>query len=425
VVEWYEEFSKKWNEVFTPEGISMNIHEIRNQFEVEFFNVEDIPDDYKKGYFLEVDLEYPKELHDLHNDYPLAAESMKIEDDQLSPHSKELLGKSHKSAKVDKLIPNLLNKTNYVIHYRNLKQCLKLGMKVTKIHRILEFDQSPWMKSYIELNTEMRKKATNEFEKDFYKLMNNSPFGKTMENIRNRVDVQLVKSEKEAEKLVNQPRFKRFNTFDENLVALHMRKKKLCFNKPIYVGVAILELSKTLMYDFHYNVIKKKYNDKAKLLMTDTDSLCYEIQTDDVYKDMFEDRQLYDLSDYNKDHFLYDPTNKKVLGKMKDEANGKIITEFVGLRSKLYCFQKDSEDVKKAKGIKKVVAKKTLSIVDYRNALFDGNKIYRSMNLIKSEKHELYTQQVNKIALSSFDDKRYVLDDKINTLAHGHYSIRK
>jgi len=427
-------FTKKWSEVFTPQGVTMDIHAIRSSFEIEFFDVMAIPDDYRKGYFLEVDLEYPKELHDLHNDYPLAAESKKIEDHQLSTYSNTLLDKSRKSAKVEKLIPNLMNKTNYVIHYRNLKQCLKLGMKVTKIHKILEFDQSPWMKTYIELNTEMRKKATNEFEKDFYKLMNNSPFGKTMENIRNRVDVQLVKSEKEAEKLVNQPRFKRFNTFDENLVAVHMKRKKLYFNKPIYVGVAILELSKTLMYDFHYDTIKKKYGEKAKLLLTDTDSLCYEIQTDDVYKDMLQDKHLYDLSDYDKHHFLYDTTNKKVLGKMKDEANGTIITEFVGLRSKLYCFQKDAKDdkngkdfkdVKKAKGVKKRVVKKTLTIADYRNTLFTGEKLHRPMNLIKSEQHELYTQKVNKIALSSFDDKRYVLGDKITTLAHGHYLTNK
>ena len=187
------------------------------------FDVLDICDESKKGYILEVDLEYPKELHDLHNDYPLAAENIKLD-------------------KVSKLVPNLNNKEKYIIHYRNLKQCLNLGLKLTKIHRILEFDQSDWMKSYIDLNTRKRKEAKNEFEKDFYKLMNNSVFGKTMENIRNRVDVRLVKNEEQAQKLVNKPNFESFKIFSENLIACHMKKTKLRFDKPIYVGMSILEL---------------------------------------------------------------------------------------------------------------------------------------------------------------------------------------
>jgi len=234
---------------------------------VEDIDVLDISDKSRRGYILEVDLEYPRKLHDLHIDYRLAAKNME-------------LNKNYK------LVPNLNNKTKYIIHYRNLKQCLKLGLKLTKVHRILEFNQSDWMKSYIELNTNKRKQARNEFEKDFYKLMNNSVFGKTMENIRNRVDVQLVKNEEQAQKLVNKPNFESFKIFSENLIACHMKKTKLRFDKPIYVGMTILELSKTLMYDFHYNHIKNKYNENAKLLFTDTDSLCYYIQTNDVYKDM-------------------------------------------------------------------------------------------------------------------------------------------
>ena len=150
-----------------------------------------ISDTTDKSYILEVDLEYPSNIHDVHSDYPLAAEKLAINDEWLSPYTKNI--KTGNNVSVEKLVPNLHNKTKYIIHYRNLKQCLELGMKVTKIHRILEFDQSAWMKSYIDLNTDMRKKAKNEFEKDFYKLMNNSVFGKTMENIRNRVNVRLLK----------------------------------------------------------------------------------------------------------------------------------------------------------------------------------------------------------------------------------------
>jgi hypothetical protein len=189
--------------------------------------------------------------------------------------------------------------------------------------------------------------------------------------------------------------------------------------------MSILEISKTLMYEFHYNVIKNRYSSNAKLLFTDTDSLCYEIKTEDVYKDMMQDKGLYDFSDYSKDHPLYDTVNKKVIGKMKDEASGKLITEFVGLRSKMYCIKVDEEDKKRAKGIKRKVVEKTLTIDDYRDALLNQNNIYRTMNIIRSVNHNIFSQEINKLALSSYDDKRYVLDDKINTLAYGHYLTTK
>ena len=216
---------------------------------------------------LEVDLEYLQELHDLHDDYPLAPERLMVD-------------------KVEKLIPNLNSKEKYVIHHEALKQYLELGLKLVKVHRGIKFREEAFMKSYIDKNTKLRAKAKSEFEKDFFKLMNNSVFGKTMENIRNRVDVQLVTSEAKASKLTSKPNYDRLTIFDENLIAVHMRKIKLYFNKPIYLGMSILDISKTKMYDFHYRFIKPKNGDKAKLLFTDTDSLAYEIQTKDFYRDI-------------------------------------------------------------------------------------------------------------------------------------------
>ena len=227
--------------------------------EVNRFDIFRIENDYKKGYVIEVDLEYPEELHDLHNDLPLAPESLEVN-------------------KVPKLIPNLRDKKKYVVHYRNLKQYLQLGLILKKIHRILEFEQSPWMKPYIDLNTEKRKKAQDEFSKDFYKLMNNSVFGKTMENVRERVDIKLVQTKAELLKLTSKPTLKTITRFSDNLIACHMKRVRLKFDKPIYIGMAVLDISKTLMYDFHYNTIKHKYQDKAQLLFTDTDSLCYHIK---------------------------------------------------------------------------------------------------------------------------------------------------
>ena len=212
---------------------------------------------------LEVDLEYPNKLHNLHNDYPLAPERIT------------------RKNKVEKLIPNLGNKEKYVLHYENLKQYLSLGLKLTRIHRGFKFEESEWLKPYIDMNTKLRAKANNNFEKDFFKLMNNSVFGKTMENIRNRVDVKLVNDKENAKKLTAKPNFKHINIFCEELVAIHKKKTSLTMNKHIYLGMCILDLSKTIMYEFHYNYIKAKYGDKAKLLFTDTDSLIlkYKLKT--------------------------------------------------------------------------------------------------------------------------------------------------
>ena len=215
---------------------------------------------------LEVDLEYPENLHDLHNDYPFCPERVECKNG------------------VEKLIPNLRNKTKYVIHYKNLIQCLKAGLKLKKIHRGIKFIESEWMKPYIEMNTNLRTKAKNNFEKDFFKLMNNSVFGKTMENIRNRVNVKLVNTEERLKKLSAKPNYKSCKIFNENLISVHMKKTSLTMNKPVYLGMCILDLSKTIMYDFHYNYIKPKYGEKAKLLFTDTDSFLYEIETEDFYK---------------------------------------------------------------------------------------------------------------------------------------------
>ena len=184
---------------------------------------------------------------------------------------------------VNKLIPTLRDKKGYVLHYWNFQLYLDLGLKIKKVHRALEFDQSPWLKRHIDFNTEKRKHAKNSFEKDFFKLMNNSAFDKTMENLRKRVDARLVTNEKKLLKLTSKPTYVSFKIFNKNLVAVHKIKETLILNRPAYVGMCILDLSKTLMYDFHYNYIKNMYGDRAKLLFTDTDSLTYEMEAEEVY----------------------------------------------------------------------------------------------------------------------------------------------
>ena len=359
---------------------------------------------------LEVDLEYPENLHDLHNDYPFCPERVECKNG------------------VEKLIPNLRNKTKYIIHYKNLIQCLKAGLKLKKIHRGIKFIESEWMKPYIEMNTNLRTKAKNNFEKDFFKLMNNSVFGKTMENIRNRVNVKLVNTEEKFKKLSAKPNYKGRKIFNENLISVHMKKTSLTMNKPVYLGMCILDLSKTIMYDFHYNYIKPKYGAKAKLLFTDTDSFMYEIETEDFYKDISKDvKDRFDTSDYPENHPSGIPTgiNKKVLGMFKDEAAGKRIKEFVGLRAKLYSFiMGDGKENKRCKGVKKQVVESSITHEDYKTCLRTGKEQLRKQNILRSYEHEVFTEEVNKIALSALDDKRHILSDGIHTLAWGHYKIK-
>jgi hypothetical protein len=392
------------------------------------FSREDIlamTDDQSTGYIFQCDLSVPVELHDYFNDYPLLPESTSFD---ASPFMMDLQAKcGTASVQTQKLIPNLKDKKDYVIHYRNLKQALELGIVLDKVHRVLSFDQSPFLKSFIDFNTDKRSMTKVDYEKDLFKLMNNSVFGKTMENVEKRRTVKLVTDEEKLLKLASKPHFKSVSIYNEGLCAVEMAKEKINQDKPMIVGMCILELSKTLMYNFHYNVIKKKYGDKAKLCFTDTDSLTYHIQTEDVYADMASDLSLYDTSDYPSEHLCFSNANKKVIGKFKDETSAKPIIEFVGLRSKMYSI-KLSEEKNKAtgKGIKKSAMRK-IKHQNYRDALFGQTaeqlRQMVSFNLIRSQEHHLQSLTIHKVGLYSFDDKRYVLDDNIHTLAHGHYKI--
>ena len=384
--------------------------------QLEEFDVMLIPDDSETGYILEVDLFYPPEIHDEHNYLPVAPESRAISDEELSPYSQhlrekiQLKGQPHK-----KLIPNLDDKTKYVLHYRNLKHYLKLGLKLKKIHRGVEFHQSFWLKQYISMNTEKRKQANNSFEKDFYKLMNNSIFGKTMENVRGRKNIELVHTEKRMKQVAAKANFTSFTIFNSDLVAAHCLKSTILLNKPIFVGFAILDLSKLLMYDFHYGYIKNKYGSDAELCFTDTDSLMYDIKCENIYQDMQQDGHMFDFSDYPRVHLLFNNNNKKVLGKMKDETAGVPITEFVGLRSKMYSLRIGSTEKKTAKGIKKSVIRKDLNHAAYKDVIFKEVVTRATMNLLRSKRHQLFSITSLKLALSSYDDKRYVLEDKFST----------
>ena len=320
-----------------------NVSKINEKF------IKNYDEDSDKGYIFEVDINYPKRLHDLHSDLPFLPERMKID-------------------KCKKLVCNLHDKKRYVLHTRSLKQALDYGLKLEKIHRVIEFNQKSWLKPYIDMNTELIKIARNYFEKDFFKLMNNAVFGKTMQNVRKHRNINLVTTDKKRSKLVSEPNYHTMNYISEDLSIIEMKRAKVKMNKPIYLGLSILEISKILMYEFWYYYMKLKYGNNVKLCHMDTDSFIINIKTEDFYKDIANDvEKRFDTSNYEVDRPLPTGKNKKVIGLMKDELGGKIITEFVALRPKTYSYLTDyyKED-KKAKGTKKCVIKRMIKFNDYK-----------------------------------------------------------
>ena len=289
-----------------------------SKFTEEF--IKNYDENSDKGYILEVDVKYPKKLHDLHSDLPFSLEKIKID-------------------KCKKLVCNLNNKKNYVVHIRSLKQTLNHGLILKKVHRVIQFNQEAWLKPYIDMNTELRIRAKNDFEKDFFKLMNNAVFGKTMENVRKHRDIKLVTTDKRRNQMVAEPNYHTTKWFSENLLAIEMKKTKVKMNKAIYLGLSILEISKTLTYEFWCDYMKPKYGDNVKLCYMDTDSFIMYIKIEDFYEDIANDvEKKIDTSNYEFDRPLPTGKNKKVIGLMKDDLGGKIMTEFVVLRPKTYSY---------------------------------------------------------------------------------------
>lgn len=384
----------------------------------------------RKGYLLEVDLEYPDELHHQHNDFPLAPEKHQISFSELSPFAKEVCVKHscQNALNVKKLFATLHHKQNYVVYYRNLKLYMQLGLRLKKVHKILEFSEAPIMKSYIEFNSLKRAASKNSFDSNFYKFLSNSLYGKTMERPENKTQVKLINNIEAYEKYVSRANFKQGKIIHQDLISLELKYPSFVINKPSYIGAVILELAKFHMYNFHYTVMKPHFQEALQLLYTDTDSLLYEINCVDVYQELAQIQRLhphpiFDFSNYPKSHFLYDDRYKKVPGLFKDETAGVPPKAFVGLRSKMYSLQlPSSEDLKHAKGVKKVVIDKSLSFDDFKNCLFQTESLEHDFKTIRSVGHRVFTSHQSKKTLSSFEDKRW-LKDCVNSLAYGHFLI--
>jgi hypothetical protein len=395
------------------------LQKITDESEEDLINqISGIGETASRGCIIELDMFAPVEIHDKLKEFPPAPENIEPKLEWFSDFQKELgiqtgVIKENETYKACcKLIPHLFARKNYVLHYRNLQFLLKLGFKITKIHKILWFDQKPWLKAYIDFNTRKRAQAGTTFEKDFYKLMNNSVFGKTIENVRNRVDIRIATNDPQAIKQFTKPTYKHSKYIDGIYLIEHY-KKKIVYDKPLYVGTSILDLSKLCMMDFHYNVIQKDFPGRYHLLYSDTDSFVYQFYDDDIYKYVGKNHHLFDLSEYERPGMRNDE-NKKVLGKMKDETHGLQIIEFTSLNPKVYSFKCQKKDKankiiidnkKCCKGVSKTVVKKEITHDDYVNQLNNPKPLVKCVVSIRSQDHHMKTIVSAKKALTSMYDK--------------------
>lgn len=401
------------------------------------------------GYNLEYDIDYPAYLHETHNLYPLLPESRITKEEEYSEYQKKCQQMTDsKPSKVKKLMATLNNKRNYISDIRMLKFALEQGLVLKKVHKVLRYIQRPFLKPFINLNTQLRQQATNDFEKDFFKLMSNSVYGKMFENVRGRIDFKLRYEQQQVDRLLNNPRLKLpTHDFGNDLVGFELNKASICLNKPIYAGLSILNLSKLVMYDFHYNGMLKTYKpEQLKFLFTDTDSLCYEVMTDNLYIDMKSKPHLKHRFDFNnyphpdnplekyqqepheghRNLYNLDHINEPYY--FKDEGRGFIIREFVGHRSKMYSYdieqemRKTPQGEQKRKGIPKCCK---MTHQQYLDSLNEKRKSFATFQSIRSKNHEIFVLDSKKTALNPFDDKTYILDDGITPLCWGHKDIEE
>ena len=377
------------------------------------------------GYFLEVDLEYPDEIKEKTKDFPLAPEHRIVERDMLSPFSKMLQEKiGAKNDKVPKLLNTQYPKLNYVTHVENLQFYLEKGLRLTKVHKILRFEQKCYIKPYIEFcMTQRNRDETTPDERNMWKLASNAIFGKTIQNCEKMNLITFHTNEKKLLKKIASPRFKHADIINDKVAQVTSLKKRNCVNTPYFAGVAILELSKLFMMKVYYNIFLEKYGlQKMKLLLTDTDSLLLAIQTEDVYKDL-EETRILEFGNFPKTHPYYRPEKTGKIFYFKDESCGCPIESFVGLRAKCYSIHYPEETLMKdkisAKGVNRSQIKK-MTHGDMNKVLEKNEIVETTAQQIRSFKHQVFNVEQNKLSLSGMDTKRWISWDNASTLPFGH-----
>ena len=387
--------------------------------EIKFDNnikLEDIlntPDNSDIGYFIEVDLIYPNNIKEITKNFPCAPMNKKIDPDNFIDFMKVIKPDTYIQTK--KLICDWSDKKNYLIHYRMLKFYIRHGMVVDKVHNIISFKQSKWLEKYISFNTQKRNKAKNDFEKVFYKLLNNAFYGKTMENVRNRLKIKFIKKDDDKEIIKQQSKliFNGIHKSYENCDSYTFKQNEVLMDKPLYLGFSVLELSKLLMYETYYDKLQPYFRqENIQLHYMDTDSFVLSVNTKDIIKDLKNLEDIFDFSKLDKNIELFSNKNKKVIGKFKIETPKNFwIDEFVCLRSKMYAFKCGDDSKNKLKGISNSQSK-NIKFEEYKKCL-DGEEYQRECNnyIIRSINHEIVLQEVKKSILSIFDDKRCYINN--------------
>ena len=380
------------------------------------------------GYTLEVDLGYPEHLHHSTADFPLAPETGEITQDMLSDFMKTLyhaLNPNQTYKTSQKLLLTQYDRKHYFVHYAVLKFYLAMGLTLDKVHRVIKYKQKAWLKEYIDFNSKHRALSQNDFDKDYYKLKNNALFGKTMEDVRKRINYKLVTDDYKVDKLARSPLFYDRDIITEDITGVHMLKAKVTLNKPVFVGQAVLDYSKLEMYHLYYKILPQcPLIKQLHLVGGDTDSFFLTIATDiditlsDVFNSL---AQHIDTSNYPPSHRLYSAVNKAKLGCFKDETAGQTLEEMILLRPKMYSMKyKDSDtSIKRAKGISKHIVKKQIKHDMYREAFEEKKTTRVQMTILRSQQHTIQTTTFNKRALSAWEDKRLWLNEN-ESLPHGH-----
>ena len=364
------------------------------------------PDDNEYGYFIESDLEYPTEIKEKTENVPFCPYQTKADTQLFTTYMNSVKQPNYKPT--EKLMSDLTNKQKYMIHYRMFKLYTKMGMKVTKIHTIYRFKQSLRLEKYINHNTQKRTKAKTNFEEDLYKLINNPFFGKTMENVRERVSLEIIfhTNINQITKRQSKLSFKGINMRYSTFSLYKFDKEKTVFDIPIYLGFSVLELSKLLMYEFYYHKLQPYYNSKIKLHYMDTDSFILSYKTGDLIKDLEYFKNDFGFSELDENYELYHTNNKKVIGKMKTETSPIIeLDNFVALRSESDSFSYKTVQKAKQKGIQH-----TPPYTQFINSLFNSETTTVTNYSIRSNAHNLTVQKQETLALNPFDDKRVQLN---------------
>ena len=401
-----------------------------------------IQTDGEHGYWLEVDLSYPSNLHDAHDGFPLCPEHYQVNFNELSNYQLSLANRYNlKETKIKKLMTTFHDKNKIGLHIRLLQFYCKFGLELTKVHRVFKFRQANFLKKYMDMCHWFKTSSDSAVMRQFGKLLANSLYGKLCEDVKKQREIKLTTKDKVAQKIVKSPYVKSFDIFDDSKIfAFEMIKKKVLLNKPRFVGATILELSKYLVYDWYYNEIvplfqKIDTNIKISYQGGDTDSICLKIsnvpKNVDVQKILREQgAHWFDSSNYPKEHPSFSLINKNKNGCWKDECEGIPIKESVFLRSKLYSIEREDEKTKQAgKGILGVVRKKKLTHKDYVNCLFEETINYNKGHKIQTERHNIYLVETQKVSLSPFNDKIWLTrNEELNefiTHSFGHYKLKQ